>query len=136
MTDRPFSKKGMALILVILAAGFSLLGIRQLINMREYGGIGEDVRRYVYAEITFADGVETLCLSDDKIFTLPHVPDVVFEVSGGQIAFVKSNCPDQICVRAGFQSRAGQMAACLHNNVILHILRTDESGNHLDVFTR
>jgi len=62
-------------------------------------------------------------LSQDKIIVLESLENVNFQVKDGAIAFVKSDCPDQICVRSGFLSRQGQMAACLPNRVSLIVIR-------------
>ena len=74
-----------------------------------------------------ADGavVLTVDLSEDAAFGLPQNPRVRFAVRGGAVAFTESDCPDKICVRSGFLSRPGQMAACLPNRVSLVVAGTD-----------
>lgn len=122
------SKKDILLIIVILAVGFSLLGMR-------HWGRSEDDSRCIYAEITSDYGVKIVYLDDDRIFYVPSNPNVMFEVRDGQVAFIKSDCLDQICVRSGFQGRSGQMATCLPNGLILSVLSKDPVGG-LDVFVR
>ena len=106
----------MALIAVILFIGFFLLGISRWISSLDDNG-----HHVVYAEITSEFGVYTVYLDHEQIFSVTMIPHVVFEVRDGQIAFVKSDCPDQVCVRTGFLSRSGQMAACLPNKMLLYI---------------
>jgi hypothetical protein len=45
------------------------------------------------------------------------VGDVRFEVKGGDIAFVESDCPGKECIHAGWLSTPGSSMACLPNKV-------------------
>ncbi|MBS5149549.1 MAG: NusG domain II-containing protein [Butyricicoccus pullicaecorum] len=49
----------------------------------------------------------------------------VIEIDGLQVRFAQSSCPDQVCVRAGALTRAGQMAVCLPTRVTVRILGAD-----------
>lgn len=69
--------------------------------------------------------VMTVDLSRDQTFSVDGLPQVVFEVKGGKIAFLSSDCPDQICVHTGFIGQPGQSAACLPNHVALRIEGAD-----------
>jgi hypothetical protein len=64
----------------------------------------------------------TLRLDTPEVFSLPQRPQVVFEVRDGAIAFIHSNCPDQVCVRTGFIRQGGQQAACLPNRLVARVL--------------
>ena len=129
MVAKLLSKKDLVLIIIILAVGFSALGIRQ-IRQRVCSQNG------IFAEIMYAHGVQTVYLDSDKTFYLPSIPNVLFEVQDGQIAFVKSDCPDQVCVHAGFQGLPGQMAACLPNGLVLSVVKDRPGDDDLDVFVR
>ncbi len=48
------------------------------------------------------------------------------EVRGDSARVVSSPCPDKICVRMGWLSRAGEYAACIPNGVIVTIETSDE----------
>ena len=61
-------------------------------------------------------------LSTDRRIVIESLPSVYFEVRDGAAAFIKSDCPDQICVQSGFLQRPGQIAACLPNRVSLTII--------------
>jgi len=63
-------------------------------------------------------------------YTLPSNPSVVIAVGGG-MAFLSSDCPDQICVRTYAVTRVGQMAVCLPNRVVLTVTG-DHSANDVD----
>ena len=62
--------------------------------------------------IAFASLSETETLS---------VGDTVIEVGPEGARFVTSPCPDQVCVRAGLCSRAGDTAVCLPQRVSIRI---------------
>ena len=125
MDKKILLKKDAILIIIILAIGFSALGVRHIWHSF-YSQNG------VFAEIIFENSVETICLNSNKVFYLPAVPNVLFEVKDGRIAFVKSDCLDQICVREGFKGYPGQMAACLPNRLVLSVL--SDRQNEVDVF--
>jgi hypothetical protein len=123
------SKKDILLIIVIISIGFLLLGIRRW--------TGDPINNTTrYAEINHGGVVHTQYLYENKIFSLPSAPHVIFEIKNGQIAFIQSNCPDQICVLSGFQSRPGQMAACLPNRLIMTLFNKEPDSEDMDVVTR
>ena len=58
----------------------------------------------------------------DKI-TL-HAGDVtnVIEIEESAVSFTASSCPDQVCVRTGRLTRAGQLAVCLPTRVVVRLI--------------
>ena len=48
---------------------------------------------------------------------------LVFE--DGRIRFAEADCPDRICVRTGWISRPGQIAACVPGHLIIRIEGSD-----------
>lgn len=57
-----------------------------------------------------------------RLFRFPELPNVVFERNAaGAVRFFASDCPRQICTRAGFISLPGQFVACLPKGIILRI---------------
>ena len=121
--DKLLTKRDALLIALILITGLSMLGFHQWRN-----SVDAD---FITAEIRSDYGIYLVSLGEDRTFYI--IPNVIFEVADGQIAFVKSDCPDQICVRTGFISRGGQMAACLPNGLVLSILSM-EDYSELDIF--
>ena len=77
---------------------------------------------------------QTINLYDDGIITLAEHPAIQFIVSNGRIAFYKSDCPDQICVRNGFLHLAGHTSVCLPNRVVLAIVSLTDDSDGIDVF--
>lgn len=66
---------------------------------------------------------------------------IEFEVSGkyhnriraerGRIHFVEADCPDDICVQTGWLGKAGQVAACLPNGVLIKL---EGSAGDIDTY--
>lgn len=49
------------------------------------------------------------------------------EIGGGRVRMEDSACPDKLCVRTGWISRAGDSIVCLPNRVVIEI-RSSEGG--------
>lgn len=67
--------------------------------------------------------VQTIALTDAVHETVTVTGDAVnhIEVTGEGVRFTESTCPDQVCVRSGLLTRAGQSAVCLPNRVIVRL---------------
>lgn len=89
-----------------------------------------------YAEIRY-DGnlIKTIYLDEPQTFSVDPLPQVIFEVKDGSVAFIHSDCPDQICVHTGWLNRSGQFAACLPNKVTLQI-NSGQSGEGTDIIAK
>ncbi|MCL1878765.1 MAG: NusG domain II-containing protein [Defluviitaleaceae bacterium] len=118
MKAKLLSAKEILLIVAILSVGFVMLALLH------------DSSDNLFAEISYEHGVRVVDLNSNHVFYLSSTPNVLFEVREGGVAFISSDCVDQICVRAGFQRRAGRIVACLPNRVILSV--TGETD--LDIF--
>ena len=75
--------------------------------------------------------VRTVPLDQDGVFSIDELPNVVFEAKEGEIAFIRSDCPDKVCILSGYLHTPGQMAACLPNRVAIRI--ASGSGETPDV---
>ncbi|NLO36614.1 MAG: NusG domain II-containing protein [Clostridiaceae bacterium] len=51
----------------------------------------------------------------------------------GRIRFAEADCPDKICVRTGWISRPGQIAACVPGDLILKLTGTGDPDQTDDV---
>lgn len=65
--------------------------------------------------------VKTVSLDKDTSFKIDEAPLMEFEVKGGKVAAMISDCPDKVCVRTGYISREGQKIVCLPNRVIVEV---------------
>ncbi len=80
--------------------------------------------------------VKVVSLSEGKDydFSVKGHEDVVFHVyADGAIAFVKSDCPDKVCIHAGKLKMSGQSAACLPNGLVLRIAPLEDNLEDPDV---
>ena len=118
-----FVKKDFALVVVILIAA----AVIYIFHWAFFQHSGEARAQIIHRGEVAMD----VSLSADGIFSLDSLPNVIFQINNGRIAFISSDCPDQICVHRGFLSRAGQSAACLPNNVVLII--SSASGDDIDI---
>lgn len=77
----------------------------------------------LYAEI-WQDGelIERIALTDqlDRTISLDGHNTVV--LSGKTVKMQQADCRDQVCVRSGTLTRAGQAAVCLPNRVVVKIV--------------
>ncbi len=94
-------------------------------------------KKGVYAEI-YHNSVLVyrikLSTAKEGSFSIPGVPKVVFhQYADGSIAFIKSDCPDKICIRSGRLKNAGQFAACLPNKVMLKIVSEEKDRKAPDL---
>ena len=86
---------------------------------------------YYYSKL-----VKTVDLGQDteRLFSIEENPNVVFHLfEDGSIRFEESDCPHQLCVKAGKISRPGEFAACLPNGIILKIVPSDNKDREVDI---
>lgn len=95
-------------------------------------------KKGTYAEIYYrSERVKTVALTPgrEESFSIPQELDVVFRLyEDGSIAFVRSDCPDQVCVHSGKLSLAGQQAACLPNLVYVKIVSDKADPDAPDLY--
>jgi hypothetical protein len=117
MNRRFFKKSDLLLLLGILAAGAAVWAFFAFFSAED----GLEAQIYVDSKL-----VETVDLEHpaERVFSPKGMEDVVrFHVyADGKIGFEAADCPDQICVRTGLLSRAGESAVCLPNGVVLKIV--------------
>ncbi|MCL2017074.1 MAG: NusG domain II-containing protein [Defluviitaleaceae bacterium] len=119
------AKKDIVIISAVLLVGFGLMAAWYVYNR-------PSAATNIYAEITHNNITETVYLGENRQFSLDAAPTVIFEIRNGEIAFVMSDCPDQICIHSGFLGRPGQTAACLPNGVIMFIVAGQHGHEHDD----
>lgn len=77
----------------------------------------------LYAEI-WQDGelVERIALTDQLERTVSLDGHNMIVLSGKTARMQRADCRDQVCVRSGTLTRAGQAAVCLPNRVVVKIV--------------
>jgi len=77
--------------------------------------------------------VETIKLDEvEKAYTFSPCDNVEIEVQQGKIRFLKSDCPDKLCVESGWLESNGATSACLPEKVVISV--TGEKSD-FDVIT-
>jgi len=125
---RFFRRTDLIIIAAIIAAGLVIW----FVYGRIYGGRAAKAEIYYNNELVETVGLES---GHERTFSIPQKPEVVFQVDNdGNISFIKSDCPDKICIKTGKLHIVGQNAACLPNGVVLKIVPADRrSGNEPDI---
>jgi len=109
-----------------------LLGVAVLAYLTGRQSDAEVLQGHIYVDGVL---VKTLSLDgSERSFYFPEIPEVEFSVSESGIAFIHSDCPDQVCVHTGWLNRPGQFAACVPNQVLLVIVGDQETP--VDSITR
>lgn len=54
-------------------------------------------------------------------FKIAGMYSEVILIEKGRIRFKEANCPDKVCVKTGWLTRNGEMAACIPNRTIIEI---------------
>lgn len=118
----------MMIILTILGVG--LIGL--LINYVFFRDIGEN-----YCEIIVDGSVtETVTLANDRTFSIAERPHIVFEIKDHRIAFIKSDCPDKVCIHSGYQGHNGQSASCLPNKTTIVVHSRNKKADEPDLVVK
>ena len=115
ITRRHFIK-GSALAIVSIAAGGLLAGCSSG-GKKGSGGQKTAVVSQGREEI---DRIDLNAEGEAREIQLPGV-NVTLQAEKGRIRFLKSDCPDQICVKTGWLTEGGHMAACLPNRSVVVI---------------
>jgi len=122
-----FKRTDLVIIVAILAIAAGLYFVYL------HSAQGKEVEAKIFYENKL---VKVVSLSDGKDydFSVKGHEDVVFHVyADGSIAFVKSDCPDKVCINAGKQRLSGQSAACLPNGLVLRIAPLEDNLSDPDV---
>ena len=83
----------------------------------------------LYAEVWQNDQlIERVALTDSTDKTIDLDGHNVIVLHGKTAEIQSADCPDQVCVRTGRLTRAGQVAVCLPNRVILKLTGTSTDG--------
>lgn len=60
-------------------------------------------------------------ITEIQYITLDEGMKVVIEARPGEIRFLSSECPEQICVMAGWLTKKGHIAVCLPSKTVVSI---------------
>jgi heptaprenyl diphosphate synthase len=73
--------------------------------------------------------VQTLSLLEEKRLNIRGLQgNVTVETHAGMVRVVEADCPNHICVRTGWRSKAGEAIVCVPNKTVIRILGEDDGG--------
>jgi len=77
------------------------------------------------AVVQNSEGVrQVLALGEDQRLTVTgELGTNVFEVRGGSVRCVESDCSNQVCVNTGWVASSGQMIVCLPHELTVQVVR-------------
>lgn len=72
--------------------------------------------------------VEKLDLHENREITIRgEKGEMRLEVRDGRVRVAEADCPNRICVRTGWRSRAGEVIVCVPNRTVIRILGKDNN---------
>ena len=125
---RPFFRKTdlfVVLLLVLLSVALLWVGSPKQAHATRVARIY--YKDQLIEEVTLLSGVEK-----DFHFT-EHPGLVIRQYDDQSIAYLLSDCPDQVCVKTGKIRRAGEFSACVPNGFLIVISASNEQENDADV---
>lgn len=69
--------------------------------------------------------LQTIPLPAETTIELNGAVENTIQIDQTAVYFSHSTCPDQVCIRTGRLTRAGQAAVCLPNRVIVRLVGTE-----------
>ncbi len=107
-----------------------LAGVIILITLTGFGGLifyqGQNENKPRFAVITqnneLVERIDLNAVEEPREIILPGPYHEIIQVEKGRIRFKSADCPDRICVRAGWLQNPGDMAVCLPNKAIVRII--------------
>ena len=130
MDEKKFFKKSdiiVILIILVLGIGTLLYNNYQKSSNDLIAVISFDNREVMRIDLSEAE---------NGTFALEEDTSIIFEIKDGSIGFIHSDCPDQVCVAAGFLDQSGESAVCLPYKVILKIISGYENDDVPDAVVR
>jgi len=94
---------------------------------------------YVIGAFTTGGGIALVQVDGSTVYKANLHESSVIELRGvkgkltvetkeGKVAITSADCPNHICVRTGWRSRAGEVIVCVPNKVVVRIL-AGQSGD-------
>jgi heptaprenyl diphosphate synthase len=73
--------------------------------------------------------VQTLNLLEERRLSIRGLQgNVTVETHAGMVRVVEADCPNHICVRTGWRSKAGEAIVCVPNKTVVRILGENDGG--------
>ncbi len=127
-------KKGDVILVLLIVFGISLSAVinngKNTDSMSSWNNANNPGKDDVYAIVKTDDKIiKTINLTKLKKREVIKVPGQYNEfivADQKKICFMSADCPDRLCVKAGWISKPGEIAVCLPNRTILKIVRNND----------
>ncbi len=127
-------KKGDVILVLLIVFGISLSAVinngKNNDSMSSWNNANNPGKDDVYAIVKTDDKIiKTINLTKLKKREVIKVPGQYNEfivADQKKICFMSADCPDRLCVKAGWISKPGEIAVCLPNRTILKIIRNND----------
>ena len=112
-------KKGDA----ILVGAIAVLIIISFISISSYRNSGENTHKIAVIKMNdkVIREIDLDTVSEPMEIKLSGAYNEVILVEKGRIRFKEADCPDKLCVKFGWLSEKGDMAACIPNSALIKL---------------
>lgn len=86
----------------------------------------EDVYAIIKKDDEVIRSVNLTKLKEREVIKVPGQYDEFIVADQKKICFMSADCPDRLCVKAGWISKPGQIAVCLPNRTLIKIVRNND----------
>ena len=86
----------------------------------------EDVYAIIKKDDEVIRSVNLTKLKKREVIKVPGQYDEFIVADQKKICFMSADCPDRLCVKAGWISKPGQIAVCLPNRTLIKIVRNND----------
>lgn len=118
-----YNKRDLIVIVIIFMLAFSLFYGYSLYHK----GDSEYVQIVYNSQV-----IKELSLYEDTEYTPDINNNIIIEIKDNKVHFKHSDCPDKICMKTGWLSKAGQTAVCLPNKLSVVIKADEKKDNAID----
>ncbi len=130
----PMLKKADVILVLLIVFGISLSVILGSGNnsdsMAIWNNANNSGKEDVYAIIKKDDevirSVNLTKLKKREVIKVPGQYDEFIVADQKKICFMSADCPDRLCVKAGWINKPGQIAVCLPNRTLIKIVRNND----------
>lgn len=123
-------KKGDIVLLVII----TVMVVISFAAVSKYKSSGYDTREVAVIKMRdrVIKSIDLSSVTEPQKIKVSGEYNQVILVENGRIRFLETDCPDKICVSAGWLSEKGDMAVCVPNNTMIKI---EGQSDKVDIVT-
>ncbi len=117
-------KKGDAILIGV----FAVVIVISLISMSIFKNSGENAHKIAVIKMNdrVIKKIDLDTVTEPMEIEVSGAYNEVILVEKGRIRFKEADCPDKLCVKFGWLSEKGDMAACIPNNALIKIEGSDK----------